>query len=171
MQQVLNSKERNEAFLKFLVFFLVTVALVVLAVFFDYRLPISENKALQEEVSIHHQQEVSEAKFVAKMNEALQLQDSIEKGGVNVDQIDISLGAKLQEMEILRQKDDPSSYGRMNNIIMDKLFQLQQARQSVRNLKKSSDQVEKLKSDLNSATTQLAEANNELDAIRKNGGR
>jgi hypothetical protein len=166
MQQVLNSKERNEAFLKFLLFFLVTVILIVLAVFFNYRLPRSENKVLQEEVNIERQQEAVQSKFVTKMTEAITLLDSMDKGTVNVEQINSQLSGKLTEMELLRQKDDPSPYGRMHNAILDKLFQLKQSKGLVRELQKKADLYNSSQDELNAVKSQLALANNELDAIR-----
>jgi hypothetical protein len=169
MQQVLNSKERNEAFLKFLLFFLVTVILIVLAVFFNYRLPRSENKVLQEEVNIQRQQETVQAKFVTKMTEAIALLDSMDKGTTNVEQINSQLTGKLTEMELLRQKDDPSSYGRMHNAILNKLFDLQQSKASVRDLRKKADLYNSSQEELNTVKSQLAAANNELDAIRRGG--
>jgi|SRR5882757_1318542 len=169
MQQVLNSKERNEAFLKFLLFFLVTVILIVLAVFFNYRLPRSENKVLQEEVNMQRQQEAAQAKFVTKMNEAVVLLDSMDKGAANVEQVNSQLTGKLTEMELLRQKDDPSPYGRMHNAILDKLFQLQQSKASVRDLRKKADLYNSAQDELNTVKSQLAAANNELDAIRRGG--
>ncbi len=57
MQQVLNTNDRNTAFLKFLGFFVVTVVIVVVAVYFDYRLPTRENKVLLDEVNLQRQQD------------------------------------------------------------------------------------------------------------------
>ena len=166
MQQVLNSKERNEAFIKFLIFFLVTTTLVIMAVFFNYKLPMSENKVLQEEVSIQRQQEAVQTKFVTKMNEAVVLLDSLDKGTTNFDQVNSQLTGKLTELELLRQKDDPSPYGRMHNAIIDKLFQLQQARLVTRGLRVKVDQYNSTLEELNTTKTRLEQANNELDAIR-----
>ena len=38
-----NAKERNIAFIKYILLFIVTTGLIILAVFFGYRLPIKEN--------------------------------------------------------------------------------------------------------------------------------
>ena len=165
MQQVLNSKERSEAFFKFLAFFLITVACVVLAVFFNYYLPSSENRVLEEQVDIQRQQDATETKFVAKMTEAVTLLDSLDKNVSPAvqDQINNQLNGKLTELEELRQKDDPSAYGRMNNVILDKLSQLQYAKKQNSELSKAAAQAASVQQDLVSCRSQLA-----LDEARLN---
>jgi hypothetical protein len=158
MQQVLNSNERNEAFLKFLLFFVVTIIVVILAVFFNYHLPTSENRVLQEQLDLQRGQEATEAKFVQKMTEAVALLDSLDKNNspANLEQINNQLGGKLTELELLRQKDDPSAYGRMNNTILDKLSQLQYAKSQVRDLQKVATQAAGVQQDLSACRSQLA---------------
>src|SRR5882762_10373828 len=106
MQQVLNSKERSQAFWKFFLFFLLTVLLVVTAVYFDFKLPFKQNRVLQDEVDLQRQQDRDEAKFVVKMQETIVLLDSLDKTGTSADQINLQLSGKLNEMVVLEQKDD-----------------------------------------------------------------
>ncbi|MEO6963634.1 MAG: type VI secretion system TssO, partial [Puia sp.] len=106
MQQILNSQERNQAFVKFLVFFLLTVILVVTAVFFNYRLPVRENKMLQDEVDVQRQQEANQQKFVNRMQEAIVLLDSLDANNTNLEQINLQLNGKIAELAVLQQKDN-----------------------------------------------------------------
>src|ERR1700733_10967550 len=106
MQQILNSQERTQAFVKFLVFFLVTVALVMLAVFFNYHLPSRENKMLQDEVDVQRQQDANQQKFVNRMQEAIVLLDSLEVSNTNLEQINLQLNGKIGELAVLQQKDN-----------------------------------------------------------------
>ena len=69
MAQVLNSRERTEAFLKFLIFFIVTVILIVAAIFFNFRMPVSENTMLLKERDIHSAQETNQRKFAEIVQE------------------------------------------------------------------------------------------------------
>ncbi|HMI59705.1 MAG TPA: type VI secretion system TssO [Puia sp.] len=172
MQQVLNRIQRRESFLKFLLFFVLTVVLVMLAVYFNYRLPTSENKVLREQAEVQRQQETTQNRFVTKLNEAVFLLDSLDRNvaGANLEQINIQLTGKLTELELLRQKGDPSAYGRLNNTVLDKLSQLQYAKSQVRELQKRADQYNASQQELNTVKAQLAAANNELDAIRRGGG-
>lgn len=129
MQTILNSKDRNQAFIKFLALFLVTVFLVVLAVYFDYRLPTRENKVLQEEVNLQRQQDIDEQKFTAKMQEVLVLIDSVDKPGVNVTQLESTFMGRLNDLQILQLRDN-SVYGLMNKTIVNKLSELYNEKKS-----------------------------------------
>ncbi|HLA57996.1 MAG TPA: type VI secretion system TssO, partial [Puia sp.] len=78
MLKALNAKERNQAFLKFLLFFLLTLVLVVTAIYFDFKLPLKENNYLQKEIDQQRQIEHNQENFVNTMNEAVRLLDSLD---------------------------------------------------------------------------------------------
>jgi hypothetical protein len=166
MQQVLNSKERNEAFLKFLVFFLVTLILVVLAIYFNFRLPIRENKMLQDEIETQRQQDMLQSKFVAKMQEAVILLDSLGKGGPNADQVNLQLSGKLAELNGLQLKDN-NLYGKMDKAIVEKFSDLQLWKKNLLNLQEKADKISTLEADLNTTKSQLIQAQSDLDAYRR----
>lgn len=46
---ILNKKERNSAFLLFLLMFVITTGVLIFALFFDFRLPLKENEVLKTE--------------------------------------------------------------------------------------------------------------------------
>lgn len=166
MQQVLNSKERSEAFLKFLVFFVVTLILVILAIYFNFRLPIRENKMLQDEIETQRQQDMNQSKFVTKMQEAVILLDSLGKGGPNADQINLQLNGKLAEMAGLQQKDN-NLYGKMDKAIVEKFSDLQLWKRNLLSLQEKADKISTLEADLNTTKSQLIQANADLDAFRR----
>jgi len=170
MQQVLNSKERNEAFLKFLVFFLVTLILVVLAIYFNFRLPVRENKMLQDEIETQRQQDMNQTKFVARMQEAVVLLDSLGKGGPNVDQINLQLNGKLAEIAGLQPKDN-NLYGKMDKAIVEKFSELQSAKRALSALQEKADKISQMEADLNTTKSQLIQANADLDAYRRQPAR
>jgi DNA repair ATPase RecN len=170
MQQVLNSKERNEAFLKFLVFFLVTLILVVVAVYFNFRLPVRENKMLQDEIETQRQQDMNQTKFVARMQEAIVLLDSLGKGGPNVDQINLQLNGKLAEIAGLQPKDN-NLYGKMDKAIVEKFSELQSAKRTLSALQEKADKISAMEAELNTTKSQLIQANADLDAYRRQPAR
>ena len=170
MQQVLNSKERNEAFLKFLVFFLVTLILVVLAIYFNFRLPVRENKMLQDEIETQRQQDMNQTKFVARMQEAVVLLDSLGKGGPNVDQINLQLNGKLAEIAGLQPKDN-NLYGKMDKAIVEKFSELQSAKRALSALQEKADKISAMEAELNTTKSQLIQANADLDAYRRQPAR
>jgi hypothetical protein len=161
MQTILNSKDRNQAFIKFLALFLVTVVLVVLAVYFDYRLPIRENKVLQEEVSLQRQQDIDEQKFTAKMQEVLVLIDSVDKAGVNLTQLESTFMGKLNDLEILQLKDN-TVYGLMNKTIVNRLAELYTEKKSRLAMTEKANRTDAAEAQVAQLQTQLTTLNASL---------
>ncbi len=166
MQQILNSQERNQAFVKFLVFFLLTVILVVTAVFFNYRLPVRENKMLQDEVDVQRQQEANQQKFVNRMQEAIVLLDSLDANNTNLEQINLQLNGKIAELAVLQQKDN-TLYGKLNKVIVDRFQELQQKQRQLESLSDKAGKLASLQSELEKCKSDLAVANAALDGFRK----
>jgi hypothetical protein len=169
MQQVLNSQERNQAFLKFLLFFLITVVLIITAVFFNFRLPVRENKMLQAEVDIQRTQDVNQQKFVSAAQEMVTLLDSLDKKGTNFEQVNLSINSKLQELAILQQKDN-TIYGKMDKIMIDKLAELQQSKRSLQDANNSINKMSTAQTELDKCTQDNLQLHAQLDALRKPGG-
>ena len=149
MQQVLNSQERNQAFLKFLVFFLVTVVLIIAAIFFNFRLPVRENKMLQSEVDIQRIQDVNQQKFFSVMQDASQLLDSLDKKGSNAQQLNLLINNKLQELSKLQQGNN-TLYGKIDlsvintmTILLQTKLSLQDANGNVNKMSSAQGELEK----------------------------
>ena len=133
MQQVLNNQERNQAFLKFLLFFLITIVLVIAAVYFNVRLPVVENKELQKQMTVYNQQDMSQEVFVKNMDEAVVYLDSLDKDPKNQEQIVMQLGAKIENLNKLQQKGN-SPYARMNAMITYRLTEMKNQKMQLNKL-------------------------------------
>lgn len=123
MQQVINGKERSQAYFKFLLFFVITVLVVVLAVFFDFYMPRKENKLLKEEVYIHRTQEANQQKFVDKMMRTISLIDSMDKSTRDAQQLQPQVEALIQDMTVLKENSG-ALYGQLNNAIVKEMNDL-----------------------------------------------
>jgi hypothetical protein len=161
MQQVLNANDRNQAFLKFLVFFVVTVVLVVVAIYFDFRLPVRENKVLLDEVNLQRQQDVDQAKFAGKMQECMVLLDSMDKGGVNAQQIELQLNGKLTDLNVLQLKDN-TAYGIIDKAVIERLSELQQRKKEEAVLREKANRTDNAESQVNQLQEQIATLNQTL---------
>ena len=169
MQQVLNSQERNQAFVKFLLFFLITVVLILFAVFFNFKLPLRVNKMLQSEVDVQRIQDANQQKFVNRMQEAIVLLDSLDKKGINAEQINLQLNSKMAELAVLQQKDN-TLYGKMNKVIVYRLTELQQNKKTIQDLSGNTARVVSLQAELDKCKEQLTIKEGQLDALRKASG-
>jgi hypothetical protein len=161
MQQVLNANDRSQAFLKFLVFFVVTVVLVVVAVYFDFRLPVRENKVLLDEVNLQRQQDVDQAKFAGKMQECMVLLDSMDKAGVNAQQIELQLNGKLTDLNVLQLKDN-TAYGIIDKAVIERLSELQQRKKEEAVLREKANRTDNAESQVNQLQEQIATLNQTL---------
>ncbi len=164
MLQILNSQERNQAFLKFIVFFLITVALIVAAIFFDYKMPVRENAVLHDKLNSHRQVEYNQQVFIERMQEALVLLDSLDKPGIVEAQVNMQLTAKLSNLSE-HQGSTNTLMGKTNKVIVEKLILLQQAKQDLR---KSAQNISTYETQLRNCkeTLQDARDNNRFDSQR-----
>ena len=143
MQQALNAKERNRAFLKFSLFFVLTIVLVVTAIYFDFRMPLRENDYLQKEIDLQRQVEFNQGSFVNTMQMVVSLIDSLDKPGTNVAQIDAQLQQRLTELTGLQQKDN-STYGKLDDVIQRRLWDLYTAKKELIRLSDSQSTISSL---------------------------
>lgn len=105
MLQVLNSRERARAFVQFLVFFLVTIILILTASFFDFFVPAKENDNLYSRLEVENRQDQQEQQFVNSMLLAKSLLDSVNKPGTpSRAQLSLKLTARLNELDNLAEK-------------------------------------------------------------------
>src|SRR5215210_8857279 len=119
MEHVINAKLRNQAFWKFLFFFLLTIVIIVSAVYFDFRIPSEENAMLRAQVGNYQTQEKAQQQFIATMESAKSLIDSLDKSEGNTVYINTLIGGKLKEMTDFGYNKDNSIYGSMNKTILN----------------------------------------------------
>ncbi len=85
--EALNQPERRKALTSFLIFFIITVALIVAAVLFSVDVPFKQNVQLREQMSIVEKERDFAEKFVVKMGETINLLDSINKNEIQSPEI------------------------------------------------------------------------------------
>ncbi|MCG8697642.1 MAG: type VI secretion system transmembrane protein TssO, partial [Bacteroidales bacterium] len=78
-----NTKERTQAKVRFLLFLVVTMALVIAAIFFDYQIPEKENKLLRTNMKKNNELLAAEEAFANQMRSVKGLLDSMDIEGVN----------------------------------------------------------------------------------------
>jgi cell division protein FtsL len=165
MQQVLNRADRNQAFVKFLVFFLITIVLIVAAVFVNYQLPARENKRLREQAELQRQQDNSELKFISVMQEAVTLLDSMEKGGPQVDLLRTQLDGKIIDLEKLEQNNN-TIYGQLNKVVASKLNELELKKLRVNEISSKLSSTSGLQAELDKCKTDMETLKRDNDNLR-----
>jgi DNA repair exonuclease SbcCD ATPase subunit len=159
MQTILNQKDRTDAFFKFLFFFLVTVALVVAAVYINFKLPVQENRMLKSRNLAFEIQERNQELFVTTMNESIVLIDSLRnKNPPNYEQVEADLEQKLKELNAIQQTDQ-SVIGVLNKAIVRNLYHINKQQKDLREaqaaLSKNAGDISELRQDLADAKAKL----------------
>jgi Type VI secretion system, TssO len=147
MQQVLNTTERSQTFWKFLLFFIITIAVILLAVYFDFKMPIVENKKLKAEIADQREVNAEQEKFAVRVERVSSLLDSMEKNPADAEVISTKVDAAITDLNSLAffQETGISSSARIYNKVVDKLSKVKELLKKINGL---NQQNSKLKEDL-----------------------
>lgn len=165
MMQVLNSKERNAAFLKFLLFFVITAILLITAVFFNFRLPLKENRKMQERLTIQGEREMKQQLFVQHMSQAMLLLDSLEKNPQNKDRIEIELNGKVSNLSDLKAKD--GIFANLNEGVIKNILEVKQQKLQMIKMVDKVNSVVDLERDLRNCRADLEQRTRDLDLMQR----
>jgi uncharacterized protein YjbI with pentapeptide repeats len=83
----LNQVERRKSLTNFLLFFCLTVAIIVATVFFSMEVPFKHNQQMREQMTIVEKERDFAERFSAKMGETMNLLDSVNKNEVQSPEI------------------------------------------------------------------------------------
>lgn len=169
MAHVVNSKERNVAFRKFLGFFLLAVLMVVGAVYFNTRIPAKDNAMMREQLSSFRTQAMAQEKFVKSMDEAKVLIDSLNRPGANTIYLNQLIAARIRELAQLQYKDS-SMFSRLNKNVLDVFLRYQESANKVVNMGDLPRQLEDYKTRYDQAQRDLDNARRDLDVLRRSNG-
>ncbi|HLZ88269.1 MAG TPA: type VI secretion system TssO [Puia sp.] len=166
MAHIINAKERNTAFWKFLGFFLLSTLLVVSAVYFDTRIPAKDNAIMREQISSYKTQALAQDKFVRSMDEAKALIDSLNRPGSNNVYLNQQIAARIRELAQLQYKDS-SMYSRLNKNVLDVFLRYQEATNKVVSIGDMPRQLEDYKAKYEQAQRDLDNTRRDLDVLRR----
>lgn len=165
MEQILNAKLRNEAFLKFFFFFLLTISIIVAAVYFDFRIPSKENDLLREKIRDHESQQYLQEQYTVLTETTKNLIDSLNKTA----QLN-----PLLEREIVKQLDimrspiysDNNVYGTTNKNTFNALYDHYILSKRVSQLGDTIKQLDNLKKERDEYKARYDAAQRDLDICR-----
>lgn len=113
----LNVQDRQRAFQRFLLFFILTIAVIITAVFFGLRIPYAENEKLQEQLAIVDKENHFRNDFSLAMSEAQSLLDTVNMDPQKSGLLDGRITQKIQEMDAMLAKNDVTSKGLYSQVI------------------------------------------------------
>ena len=96
---ILNKKERFNAFMLFLLMFFVTMIVLITAIFFNYKLPIKENEVLKHENDKMNMQFSFNKEFSNKIESINKLVDSLDAAPESFQFIEQSINYELVQLQ------------------------------------------------------------------------
>jgi hypothetical protein len=103
-----NSAERTKAFIRFLILYIATTALIITAVFFGIYVPFKQNKQLQDQLNVVQKEKDFDRQFFTLMQDTKSLLDTVNSAGSSIDVIEGRIAQKIQEMDAILSKDSIS---------------------------------------------------------------
>lgn len=157
-----NENERNRALRNFLLFFILTIALIIAAVFFSVEVPLKQNEQLREQMALVENERIFSASFVNKMAETMNLLDSVMLNEVQgkAELIDGSITANLQKMNSMIN-DFISAKSLYQNTVLN-LADLQRAKKQLREASGKDANFGNLQKDNADLRIRLQQANSDL---------
>jgi len=157
-----NSKERRISFFKFLALFLVTVGMIVSAVFFSYQIPKKENAELRAHTKVLEDGMVFQKNFYNEMRIVKGMLDSLDVPGANVVLDNSKIAQKLATLgETIPTKDATHLYD-MHQTIITLFSDLQMAKGVVYETRDYAADIEEYKEELEKVREALQEAQRNL---------
>ena len=158
-----NSKERISSFLKFLALFLVTVGMIVAAVFFTYKVPTKENALLREQSQVIDTAMEFQGGFFNEMKSVKKMIDSLDVPGQNTAYQKSLISNKLVELQnTIPRKDDDTHLYDLHTTIIDLYVELQTAKDKLHALRDAEGTIAEYKDALETCRRDLKEAEREL---------
>lgn len=162
-----NTKERNIAFLKFILLFVATSGLIVMAVFFGTQLPVKENAYLRDKMRKLEAQVQTERQFAQKMEGIKSLLDSMDVPNVNADYMQQLISSELASVQSTIPSSDSSYRHSMYSNIMQTYLELKTAKHSLirmQDVKLSMEEYSKL---VEQYSEELKQTQRDLDICRQ----
>ncbi len=168
----LNTEERKKSFTSFLLFFLVTVVLIVVAVYFGMQIPFRQNEKLQAQVARYQQEQAFADNFSDMMTQTTILLDSVNKSGTQPTIVDGLISNNVKSLNASLVSDSSSNKQLYQNMVQS-LVQLQLAKTGLRNSSGKDQDASKLQQDLAQAKMELSSCQSQnlqyQQMLRSNG--
>lgn len=168
MKHVLNARERNHALIVFVLSFIVTVGLIIGAVFFHTLVPENENALLREKIKDFELQKDEQQPFTEAVEEIRELTDSLQKIGEINPLVKSAIEQHLRDMNNPGHKER-DLYKTINTNIFNFLYDYTVMNEQIISLKEKQSRVEYLEEELIKFKDKVDELNRDLDFHRKGG--
>lgn len=162
-----NYKERNVAFLKFMLLFFITSSLIIMAVFFGTRLPIEENAYLREKMRTIESNVQVEKHFAQEMENVKSLLDSMGLPNVNADYMQQLISSELASLQSDVTTNDSTYRKEMYSNILQTYLELKTAKHSIIKMQDVEMTIEEYSKLVDQYNEELKQTQRDLDICRQ----
>ena len=162
-----NTKERRNSFLKFLLLFVITIAIIVTSVFFTFKIPVKENSILKAQADKIKKEIIFQNTFSKEMSKVNKLIDSLDVPGQNISYQNTLISSKLVDMQkSIPRKDSTFKYDLYSNII-GMYVDIQDMKGRLRDLNNSEIIIEEYKEAIEKSKKEYKELERDLVIARQ----
>lgn len=166
--EILNKKERVSAFLLFILMLIITVGVLIFAIFFNYKLPWKENQALKQENDKIMNEFRYQEKFSGRIDELTTSIDSLDRSGDGFQFLEQTINLELAKLKegIPADKEAYKNTLLYNNVILN-LNDLVKTKRRLQLLRQSEEKIDELKGQLQDYEDIIKDLKRELDLCKQ----
>lgn len=161
----LNNPERKSAYFNFLLFFVITVAIVVTASFFGMKVPFKQNEQLQEKIANFQNQKSFAENFATRFADTKGILDTVNKAGIQAELLDQKITDGIKSLSAMVDGDTTIVKKNYNDIIQN-ITELQYAKKQLRDVSSSNQNMTQYMQQIEGLKSDLSRAKAESDALR-----
>lgn len=161
----INQTERRKAFWNFLLFFVITVGIVITALAFSFQVPLKENKKLRREAHIAMNEKLFLQEFEGKIQETMNYLDSVNLNK-NPFKYDNLINNNIAVMTSMTNNDAIVSVKKMAEMIIDNLRNLQDAKAKIRVYNNNDAELEKKDREIEQLNAQIEKCKDRLYQVQ-----
>jgi Type VI secretion system, TssO len=165
MAKPINVQEHNNAFLKFLIFFLITLAMAVSAIYFNFKIPNKELSILRERSDVLRNQQISQEKYKRTLNEVIQVFNKLDSSSSKA-MIESELTVKLDALRNAASIEDSTSAQKLNQMVFTLVNKYRDAKFSLYDLKGAEEEIAKRNNKIKELKTELEDCQNRVNFNR-----
>ena len=138
-----NKSERAKAFINFLLLFILSMAIILITVFFSYDVPVKQANELRRQMHNVERDRAFSADFYIKMSEIVGMLDSINTSK-DAAYLDTQIKEGIQNLQIKVDADSVQDKI-LYQVVVKNIFDLQKAKEDLRKLTKTDEDVKEQK--------------------------
>jgi hypothetical protein len=164
MSKPINNKEHNNAFIKFILFFLVTLAMAAGAIYYNFKIPNKELAILRVRSELLRNQQVSQEKYKRVLNDVIDMLEKTDSSSKLM--MESELSVKIDALRNVSGIEDSSAAKKLHQSVLylvnkykESKFRLFDLKNFEDEIREKNNKIAKLKEDMEYYKEKLRDLN------------